>query len=66
MKKKELFPVTKNGKFFGYADEDQIQKNKSLEIYYPAQPKKEEKEQPSLGAGPEQIKRRPGRPKRNS
>lgn len=29
----EVFPVMKNGKFFGYADADQIAANDSLELY---------------------------------
>lgn len=29
----ETFPVTKNGKFFGYADARQIAANPSLELY---------------------------------
>ena len=28
-----LFPVSKNGKFFGYADAGQIARNESLEIF---------------------------------
>lgn len=30
---KQLFPVTKNGVFFGYADADQIAAKPSLELY---------------------------------
>jgi hypothetical protein len=33
VKNLEVFPVTKNGKFFGYADATQIAANPSLELY---------------------------------
>lgn len=32
---KPLLPVMKNGKFFGYADKDQIKANKKLSIFDP-------------------------------
>jgi hypothetical protein len=61
MKRKQTFPVTKNGKFFGYADADQIRLNKSLELYEPAPAIEKEEEKPE-GIDPTQVRRRRGRP----
>jgi len=61
MKRKQTFPVTKNGKFFGYADADQIRLNKCLELYEPVPVVKEAKEEPEE-IDPTQVRRRRGRP----
>ena len=59
---KATIPVTKNGKFFGYADEDQIANNPALKIFdkkdtAPVEEEAAPEEPASGGANPDDVRK---------